>query len=344
MKILIGLSGGIDSAYAALKLKREGHEVEGAVLRMHEFTDVKAACEVAELFDIPIHIIDCAELFEEKVKCYFCEEYSRGRTPNPCIVCNREVKFKGLADYARANGFDGIATGHYARVEVISDGENKRYAVARGADLSKDQTYMLYRLPQDVLSMLVLPMADLLKTKVREQMSEYSRMLGEKKDSQEICFVPDDDYASFVEAELGASEEGDFVDEEGNILGRHKGIIRYTIGQRKGLGISLGYRAFVSHIDSESKRIVLSKEGRFTDTVEICDVVFSGMKEMCVGDKARLDVKLRYQAAPISAVAEMTENGRVRLTLDSPVSFVTPGQSAVLYDGDAVMLGGFIVG
>lgn len=342
MKILIGLSGGVDSAYAALKLKREGHEVEGAVLRMHEFTDVSAACEVAELLEIPIHIIDCTEAFDKKVKEYFCDEYSLGRTPNPCIVCNREVKFKELADYARAHGFDRIATGHYARVKTLGDGDGVRYAVARGADLSKDQTYMLYRLPQNVLSMLILPMAELTKTEIRKEMSLYSRMLGEKKDSQEICFIPDDDYASFVEAERGAFPDGDFVDGEGNPLGRHRGIIRYTVGQRKGLGISLGYRAFVSRIDSERNRVVLSREGTPTDTLEIRDVIFSGMRTMTVGDAAHLDVKLRYQAVPIGATVEMVGESRVRIKLDSPVSFVTPGQSAVLYDGDTVMLGGFI--
>ena len=342
MKILIGLSGGVDSAYAALKLKREGHDVEGAVLRMHEFTDVSAARTVAELLKIPIHIIDCTESFEKKVKTYFCDEYSAGRTPNPCIVCNREVKFKELVDYARAHGFDRIATGHYARVVALGDGDEARYAVARGTDLSKDQTYMLYRLPQDVLSMLILPMADMKKSEVREEMSLYSRLLGEKKDSQEICFIPDNDYASFVEAERGTFPDGDFVDEEGNPLGRHRGIIRYTVGQRKGLGISLGYRTFASRIDSENNIIVLSREGKPTDTLEIHDVVFSGMKTMDIGDIARLEVKLRYQAAPVGATVEMMEKGRVSITLDSPASFVTPGQSAVLYDGDTVMLGGFI--
>ena len=341
MRILVGISGGLDSTIAALKLMDEGHSVEGAVLIMHEYTDVSAAESAAASIGLPLHKIDARERFET-VKANFADQYALARTPNPCIICNPLVKFALLAEYARANGFDKIATGHYATVRKLDDGGNLRYALARACDLRKDQTYMLHRLPQDILSMLVLPLEASVKTEVREIAENRGLAVATKKESQEICFIPDGDYAKYVESVKGEFPEGDFVDDNGVVLGKHKGIIRYTVGQRKGLGIAAGQRIFVSSIDPISNRITLSNEGNLTDTVRVSDIVFSGMSEPIANIERRVSVKLRYLAPPAPAVAIFDGCGGCTLKLDEPFKAVAPGQSAVLYDGDVVRAGGFI--
>ena len=241
MRILVGISGGVDSAYAAKKLLSEGHEVEGAVLIMHDFTELDAAREAASSVGIRLHEIDCQDAFGQ-IKDNFVSEYVSGRTPNPCIICNERVKFKTLYDFAMENGFDAIATGHYARL-VETEG---RFALATPEDMRKEQTYMLYRLPQSILSKLVLPLAEGTKTEIREQAMEQGISAANRSDSQEICFLPEGNHTEYIESVAGKCPEGNFVDNEGKILGRHKGIIHYTVGQRKGLGISLGERAFVT--------------------------------------------------------------------------------------------------
>jgi tRNA-specific 2-thiouridylase len=342
VRILVGMSGGLDSTYAALKLMNEGHEVAGAVVIMHGHTDLDGAREVVKNLGIPLYEIDATESFS-LVKENFIDEYSRGRTPNPCIVCNPWVKFRALADFALENGFDRTATGHYAKVVTVHNGAEVRYTLEKARDLNKDQTYMLYRLPQDILSMLVLPLGDEIKTDVRQK----ARALGldevaEKKESQEICFIPDGDYASYIEQIRGPFPEGDFVLDNGSVLGRHKGLIRYTVGQRKGLGISYGERIFVSKIDAENNRIVLSSTGSYTDRVSVSDVVFSGIDESEKGSEIRALVKLRYLAKPVGAKVVFLGNGELELVLDMPEKAVTPGQSAVIYDADRVLCGGFL--
>lgn len=342
MRILVGMSGGVDSTYAAKKLLSQGHEVVGAVLVMHDYTDVKSAEEAARRVGIPLVTVDCRRAFSDIIEKYFIDEYVRGRTPNPCIVCNREVKFRFLCDYATANGFDRIGTGHYARVTERTEGGVTRYAVSRAADLSKDQTYMLYRLPEDVLSMLVLPMGDEIKSEVKARAESLGITDGGQKESQEICFIPDNNYASYIEKARGKSREGNFVDTDGNILGRHKGVIHYTVGQRKGLGISLGERAFVSRIDPERNEITLSREGSVTDTVEISDCVYSGIAQLPVGASREVTVKVRYLAPLVKATLTALEGNRAVIKLHAPVRSVAPGQSVVAYDGDTVLVGGFI--
>ena len=341
MKILVGLSGGLDSTYAALKLIKEGHEVDGAVAVMHEFTETESAREAAEALGIRLHVIDATEEFKA-VKENFIREYSRGRTPNPCVICNPLAKFRALADFAVRNGFDKIATGHYARVVTREEGGENLYTLERAKDSRKDQTYMLHRLPQGVLSMLCLPLADEIKTEVREKALDEGLKAAEKKESQEICFIPDGDYASYIEGIVGKFPEGDFVLEDGRVLGRHKGIIRYTVGQRKGLGVSYGERIFVSGIDADRNEILLSTEGSYTDTVLLEDIVFSGMPEPKSREERRVSVKLRYLARPVSATAIFDGLGGAILRLDTPEKAVTPGQSAVMYDGDVLLAGGFI--
>ena len=337
MKILVGISGGVDSAYAAKKLMLEGHDVEGAVLIMHQHTEVDAAREAAESVGIKLHEIDCTAAFEE-IKKNFVNEYINARTPNPCIICNERVKFRVLYDFAMANGFDAIATGHYARL-VESEG---RYALAMPEDSRKEQTYMLYRLPQEILSKLVLPLAEGTKSEIRSMAEEQGISAANREDSQEICFLPDGNHTEYIESVAGKCPEGDFVDSQGKILGRHKGIIHYTVGQRKGLGISLGERAFVTEIDPITNRVTLSPNMAGKDTVELSDVVYSGMPSPVEETEVTLDVKLRYTAPLVKATAHLYPDGRATLTLASPQKFA-PGQSAVLYCDGVVMLGGFIM-
>lgn len=337
MKILVGISGGVDSAFAAKKLILEGHTVEGAILIMHEYTELDAAREVAASVGIKLHEIDCQASFYQ-IKQNFVNEYTNGRTPNPCIICNERVKFRTLFDFAMDNGFDAIATGHYARV-VESDG---RYALATPEDMCKEQTYMLYRLPQDILSKLILPLSEGTKKDIREKAAEQGISAANRSDSQEICFLPDGNHTEYIESIVGKCEEGDFIDNEGKILGRHKGIIHYTIGQRKGLGISLGERAFVTEIDAEKNTVTLSPKISGKSTVYITDIIYSGMNAPESDTVMKLDVKLRYTAPLVKATAYLYPDRTAKLELPEPHKFA-PGQSAVLYRDGVVMLGGFIV-
>ena len=337
MKILVGLSGGVDSAAAVLLLQKAGHEVAAATLVMHEGTDLAPAREVAEALGVPLYEIDCREEFKNTVVENFANEYVNARTPNPCIICNSNIKFKRLYDKAISLGFDKIATGHYARVVKADLGG---YAIACGKDLRKDQTYMLYRLPQHILEALVFPLSDMTKDEVRALMREAGMEVASRKDSQEICFVPDGDYASFVEGMRGKSPEGDFLDAEGKVIGRHRGIIRYTIGQRKGLGVAAGARIFVTEIDPVANTVRLSYEDKLTYELTVSDIVYSGMAEGAHGEKNFL-VKLRYAAKPVPCRVTF-EDSSAHVWLSEGVRAVTPGQSAVFYENGAVMAGGFI--
>ena len=336
MKILVGISGGVDSAFAAKRLMLEGHEVCGAVLIMHEHTELSAAREAAASVGIKLHEIDCRDSFLQ-IKENFVSEYINARTPNPCIICNERVKFKTLFNFAMENGFDAIATGHYARI-VELDG---RYALAMPEDRRKEQTYMLYRLPQSILSRLVLPLSEGTKGEIRQAAAEQGISAANREDSQEICFLPEGNHTDYIESVAGKCPEGDFIDPEGSVLGRHKGIIHYTVGQRKGLGISLGERAFVTEINPVTNTVILSPDMPGKTTVELSGVVYSGMTPPTEECEVELDVKLRYTAPLVKAKACLYSDGRATLTLSSPQKFA-PGQSAVLYSDGVVMLGGFI--
>ena len=337
MRILLGMSGGVDSTYAALKLKSEGHEVEGAVLVMHEYTDTAAAELAAKEVGIPLHTVDARELFEKIVKKNFVDEYISARTPNPCVICNSEVKFKCLLDYATEHGFDMIATGHYAKILF----NNGRYYVARGEDTKKDQSYMLWRLPEAILSKLLLPLSDLKKTDIVEMSKAAGISSAKSRESQEICFIPDGKYTEYIEAHAAPSGVGSFVDKSGMHLGEHRGIIHYTVGQRKGLEIALGRRMFVTEISAEKNTVTLEGAPRLSDTVYISGIVFSGLAPRDSG-KVRLGVKVRYLANIVSAELEFLGGGKAVARLSVPERSVTPGQCAVFYDGDGVALGGYI--
>lgn len=340
MKILIGMSGGVDSTYAAFKLKEEGHTVEGAVLLMHEYTEVDSARAAAESVGIVLHVIDARARFEETVIPNFISEYTNARTPNPCIICNGSVKFRILCDFAREHGFDKIATGHYADIVMVESSAGNRHALRRAGDDKKDQTYMLWRLPQDVLSMLYFPLSSMTKEELRQAARLVGLCVADREDSQEICFIPSGDYASYIEDIVGPSEEGNFVDKDGKVLGRHKGVIHYTVGQRKGLGVALGARAFVTDIDPEKNEITLSTESLERTEFEVVGVMYSGMAAKD-GVPYRLEVKIRYQA-PLAWATVTFYADRAHVCLDRPARSITDGQSAVFYSDGVLCAGGFI--
>ncbi len=341
MRILLGMSGGVDSVTSAKLLLDAGHDVEGCIVAMHEYTELGSATDAALELGIKLHVVDASESFN-MIKENFVREYSQGRTPNPCILCNEKVKFRFLYNYAMANGFDRIATGHYAKIVKTSECGAERFALSVPADTKKDQTYMLYRLSEEILACLVFPLSDLKKDEVRHIAMEKGISAASKEDSQEICFIPDGAHAEYIENKLGSFPHGNFVDPEGNILGEHKGIIRYTVGQRKGLGIALGERAFVTNIDPLANTVTLSP--RYEGRKEFCisSVVFSGMEEPHEQTVFDAFVRVRYTAPFQKAEIGISKDGSVRLRFDDPVKAST-GQSAVVYSkSGTVLLGGII--
>ncbi len=342
MKILLGMSGGLDSTYAAHKLIAEGYTVEGAVLKMHGCTEIQNAREAAESIGIPLHVIDCREEFEKRVVGYFLDEYPKGRTPNPCVVCNSEIKFPSLLEFANNNGFDYIATGHYARIVNTDYKGTHRYTVACAEDSKKDQTYVLWRLSQQVLSKLLLPLAESKKSEIREEASSLGMVASDRSESQEICFIPSGEYAKFIEARVGASQHGNFIDSDGNILGEHQGIINYTIGQRKGLGVAMGTRVFVTEINPESNTVTLSKDASYTDEITVSQMNFVGIGEPEINEEMELWVKVRYLAPKVKCILKYLGNKRGAVKISIPQRAVTPGQSAVFYNDTALSCGGFI--
>ncbi len=338
MKILLGLSGGLDSAYSATKLIEAGHTVEGATLVMHDYTDISECERLADELGIALHIIDCKKEFAEIVKNNFVNEYVNGRTPNPCIICNSEIKFKMLHKYAKENGFDKIATGHYARLEDFEGSKYLNFA----KDRKKDQTYMLWRLPKEILDDLILPLSDEAKSEIRKDAYERGMSVASKEESQEICFIPDGNYVEFIENRVGKLPRGNFIDKGGKILGEHRGIINYTVGQRKGLGIALGQRVFVTDINPLDNTVTLSLEDDKSSEVSVEGVIFADKYDMKIGETRVCDVKLRYLQPPVKCRAIYLGENRMSVELSEPQRAVTPGQSAVFYDGDRLIMGGFI--
>ena len=348
-KLTVAMSGGIDSAVAALLSIREGYDVKGATMTLckkidaegndltsQDVADAKAVCD---RIGIEHKVYELEDKFHETVIRDFVDTYISGGTPNPCIVCNKLLKFGILLDEAIADGADLIATGHYARIERRDDG---RYLLKKAADAQKDQTYMLWSLSQHQLSHTVFPLGSLTKSEIRKIGEDSGFVIAHKSDSQDICFVPDGDYASFIEKEVGEKyPAGDYVDEDGNVLGRHKGIIHYTIGQRKGLGISMGRHIFVTKKDAESNTVTLADEDRlFTKTVVLKGINLIPFDSF--EGKIRVYAKIRYRHAESPAYAEITGEDEITLTFDEPQRAPARGQSAVMYDGDYVIGGGII--
>ena len=331
------MSGGVDSSTAAVLLRRAGCDCAGATLRLHGGEAVEDARRAAEKLGMDFFVFDEAECFRREVMDVFVAEYRAGRTPNPCVDCNRCLKFGALLDRALALGYDAIATGHYARVER-SDG---RYHLLRGADRSKDQSYVLYQLTQRHLAHLLLPVGEYSKSAIRAIAEEAGLANAHKADSQDICFIPDGDYVRFLQ-EYGGVElrPGDFVDPSGRVLGRHRGLEAYTTGQRKGLGVSAEGRLYVLRKDAEANTVVLGDDAAlFTPSLTAKRVNWI---EPEPDGPLRCTAKTRYSQREAPATVTPLPGGAVRVDFDEPQRAVTAGQAAVFYSGDRVLGGGTI--
>lgn len=349
-KVIVGLSGGVDSSVAAYLLKEQGYEVIGVTMQIWQpaydevgcgtIEAVEDARKVAKSLDIPYHVLNFQETFQKEVMDYFTKEYLHGRTPNPCVMCNRKVKWEALLDRAREFGADYIATGHYARVEQLGNG---RYAIKKSVTATKDQTYALYNLTQEQLAHTLMPVGEYEKNQVREIAEKMGIPVAAKKDSQDICFIPDNDYAGFLERQAGPQKPGNFVSVDGKVLGQHKGIIHYTIGQRKGLGIAFGHPVFVCAIRPDTNEVVLGEaEDVFTNELDADQLNFMAVPDLAIGQSIELMAKIRYSHA--GDICKVTRTGDDTIHCDFPkkVRAVTPGQAVVFYQGDYVAGGAVI--
>ena len=342
-KILLGMSGGVDSTVAAYLLKKDGWEVVGATLDLLPCTDaamLESAKKAADDLGIEHYVLSFKDEFQKCVTDNFTSEYLCGRTPSPCIECNRHIKFGAMMKAAEDMGIEYIATGHYARVEY--DGEKNRYILKKAACIAKDQSYMLYTLSQKQLSKVAFPLQNLSKDEVRAIAREIGLDVAEKKDSQEICFIPDDDYIGFLSENVSfLPTEGEFVDTEGNVLGKHQGIHRYTVGQRKGLGIAFGKPMFVVGIDAEKNQVILGESGSEYSNSLIADKVNLIPLDK-IENPIKAEIKVRYGNKIYNGTVFPYGENSVRVEFDTPARAVTPGQSVVFYDGDTVIGGGVI--
>ncbi len=339
-KVMLALSGGVDSSVCVSLLENSGYEVSAVVMKMSDAHDdtVEAAKKVAAELNIPITVLDLREEFEKCVIKPFIEDYQNARTPNPCIICNPLVKFKYLLKTAIEQNCDYIATGHYAKVNF----KNGRYFIERAKSQSRDQSYMLYRLPQEVLSRLILPLGEMEKDEVREMATEQALFSANAPDSQENCFIPDNDYAKYILEHGGENKKGFFISPEGKKFAEHKGIIHYTVGQRKGLGVALGKPVFVDSIDAQSGdvRLVFSG-GQMRSKIKAKNCVFMMLEAL--KEPVLAEVKIRSAAKPQKALITPLENDEVLIEFEESVSAPAPSQSAVFYIDGGILGGGFII-
>lgn len=351
-KVVVGMSGGVDSSVAALILKKQGYDVIGITMQIWQkdlpendggccgLSAVDDARKVAWAIDIPHYVLNFRDVFKEKVIDYFVSEYFKARTPNPCIACNRYVKWEALLNRSIELGADFIATGHYAKIEKLPNG---RFSLKKSVTDLKDQTYALYNLTQEQLKHTLFPIGDYSKDEIRKIAFENDLPVANKPDSQEICFVPDDDYRAFIAGYSSKKvSEGNFIDESGNILGKHTGITNYTIGQRKGLGIALGVPVYVADINPNTNEVTLaSNESLFTDTVYVTNLNY--MAEPHFDENKSVVAKIRYNGKGAECKIKYINDDVVKCTFEEKVRAVTPGQAAVFYTGDFVLGGGTIV-
>lgn len=347
-KILIAMSGGVDSSAAAHLIISAGYEAIGGTMRLTDGLpgivegcdgDVAAAAATCRRLGIDHTAIDLCKEFRNEVVGDFSAVYLKGETPNPCIVCNKKIKFGALLAHALSIGCDGIATGHYA---VIKKSASGRYLLNKACDASKDQSYMLWTLSQEQLSRVILPLGKMTKAEVRELAASLGFENAHKKDSQDVCFIPDGNYPHFIEKYTGVSPvPGKYLDLDGNILGKHKGMINYTVGQRKGLGIALGEPMFVHSKCAENNSVTLCKNDMlFSRTLEAHSINLIACDSISSPIRVTAKARYRHEAAPATAV--QTDSDTIRVEFDLPVRAITPGQSVVLYDGDTVIGGGII--
>ena len=355
-KVVVGMSGGVDSSVAACLLKEQGYDVIGVTMQIWQeenpeeveenggccgLSAVDDARRVAWSLGIPYYVMNFRKEFKESVMDYFVDEYLHGHTPNPCIACNRHVKWEALLARSMEIGADYIATGHYARVMQLPNG---RYTIQNSVTAAKDQTYALYNLTQEQLSRTLMPIGAYTKEEIRQMAEDQGLEVAKKKDSMEICFIPDNDYAGFIERTVeNVPGPGNFVDKDGNILGRHKGITHYTVGQRKGLNLALGRPVFVTEIRPETGEVVIGdNEDVFSDYL-VCGNVNWMAVDGLHGEEKTVMAKIRYSHKGAPCVIRELEDGRVECRFETPQRAITPGQAVVFYENDYVFGGGTIL-
>lgn len=349
---MLGMSGGVDSSVAAYLLKKQGYDVIGVTLQIWpdsgvendggccSLSAVEDARRVANKLGIPYYVLNFKDIFEKNVIDYFTDEYLNGRTPNPCIACNKHVKFDAMLKKALSMEIDYVATGHYATVEY--DEALGRYLLKKSKTDAKDQTYALYNLNQEQLSRILMPLGEYEKDEVRKIAEELELGVAHKPDSQEICFVADNDYAGFIERRIGKKlPEGDFLDINGNVIGKHRGIIHYTVGQRKGLG-AFGKPMFVVKVDAKNNTVILGEKGtEYKDFLVADKPNFISFENLTKPIKVKC--KVRYNQTEVPCTVYPIENDRIKVDFDNPQRAVTPGQAVVFYDGDIVVGGATIL-
>lgn len=355
-KVVVGMSGGVDSSVAAYLLKEQGYDVIGVTMQIWQDEDIICQAEnggccglsavedarrVASDLEIPYYVMNFKQEFKQNVIDYFIKEYLEGRTPNPCIACNRYVKWESLLKRSLEIGADFIATGHYARIMRLSNG---RIALQKSATAQKDQTYALYNLSQYQLEHTLMPVGEYTKDQIREIADKIGLKVANKPDSQEICFIPDHDYAKFInENSQKQIEPGNFVTKEGKILGKHRGITHYTVGQRKGLNLSMGHPVFVLEIRPDTNEVVIGDGTQvFSDRLFAGNINFmalSGLEE-----EREVTAKIRYSHKGAACKIHRYQEDKIECIFTEPQRAITPGQAVVFYDGDIVLGGGTILG